>query len=174
MSLVISNFDWLDYFSLSDDFKLFWKWRGDVRPQWNGNYAGKEAGTKNIGYIQIILNKKPFLAHRIIWEIYNGKIPKGMEIDHINHIRDDNRIENLRLVSKQDNLKNQSKRNDNTSGVTGVSWNKREQKFRAYININGKEKHIGYFVDLKSAVLARKSLEKEIGYHENHGAENER
>lgn len=171
MSSVTRNFDWLDCFSLSDDFKLFWKLRDDVRTQWNVRYAGREAGTKGSGgYAQVIVNCKPIGAHRIIWEMYNGPISKGMEIDHINHIRDDNRIENLRLVSKHENLKNQSKRNDNTSGVTGVSWNKREQKFRAYININGKEKHIGYFVDFESAVLARKALEKEIGYHENHGA----
>lgn len=60
-------------------------------------------------------------AHRIIWEMFNGAIPEGKEIDHINGVKSDNRIENLRLCDRHINCKNAAKRRDNSSGVTGVS-----------------------------------------------------
>ncbi len=58
------------------------------------------------GYIYVTSNHKQYLAHRIIWEAFNGKIPDGMQIDHINTIRDDNRLENLKLVSSKENANN--------------------------------------------------------------------
>lgn len=59
-------------------------------------------------------------AHRVIWEMHNGEVPEGMEIDHINGVKHDNRIENLRCVDRWVNCKNAAMRKDNTSGVTGV------------------------------------------------------
>jgi hypothetical protein len=90
-------------------------------------------------------------------------------IDHKNHNREDNRFKNLRDTTQQSNNKNASKRKDNTSGVVGVSWNKRNEKFVANININGLQKHLGYFKNKKDAIKTRKNAEEQHGYHENHG-----
>lgn len=135
-------------------------------------FAGDSVGCENnVGYLQVSVKSKPLYVHRIIWEMHNGPIPEGMEIDHINQVRTDNRIENLRLVSHQGNLKNQSMNSGNTSGHAGVSWFKRGGKWRATIKVGGRQIHIGYFASFESAVAARKAAEKQYGFHDNHGAE---
>ncbi len=57
-----------------------------------------------MGYVRFKLNGKLKFAHRVIWEMFNGKIPEGKVIDHINGIKDDNRIENLRLTTQRQNV----------------------------------------------------------------------
>lgn len=155
--------NWNSYFEYKTG-KLYWKvTRGKSR-------AGNEAGyiTTN-GYMIIGLACKNYLAHRIVWEMHNGPIPEGMEIDHINHNRIDNRIENLRIVTKQCNLRNQSIRVNNTSGVTGVSWDKSVGKWHSQIKVASKSISLGVFVDFNDAVAARKEAERKYGFHENHG-----
>ena len=130
---------------------------------------------KNIGHITtcgyriFYKKKKPYLEHRVIWEKHNGKIPKGLEIDHINHDRLDNRIENLRLVTKQENQRNAKRRIDNTSGVTGVVWRNENKRWYAQIGIDGKNIHLGCFSEFSDAVNARKNAEVLYGFHKNHG-----
>lgn len=132
--------------------------------------AGSKAGYKmKTGYLSVSSNLKSQLVHRIIWEMHHGKIPDGMQIDHINHIRDDNRIENLRLVSNQENHKNISMQSNNTSGITGVYWHKAAKKWMASIKIDGKMRYLGLFSDINSAAKARLSAEKEHEFHDNHG-----
>lgn len=109
------------------------------------------------------------MEHRVIWELHNGPIPEGMQIDHINHIRSDNRIENLRLVTAKENGRNKKLNALNTSGCTGVQFNKEINKWLARIVVGGKVKTIGYyetFDDAKEARLARQFKEK---FHQNHG-----
>jgi hypothetical protein len=62
------------------------------------------------GYIHLRVGKTFKLAHRLIWEHVNGPIPKGMSIDHINGVRSDNRIVNLRLVTHQENIRYRDER----------------------------------------------------------------
>lgn len=131
-----------------------------------GMVAGSLSGN---GYLHINIGGRRVKNHRIIWEMHNGKIPDGMEIDHINHIKTDNRIENLRLVSHKQNLSNASLMADSSSGVSGVSWNRNRQKWHAYIKSNYKRRHIGFFDSFDDAVVARKHKEIELGFHENHG-----
>ncbi len=153
-------------FSYSDG-KLFWK----VSPC-NRVKVGNEAGSENSnGYVVIKIRGVFRKAHRIIWEMHKGPIPQGMEIDHENQIRNDNRIENLRLVSSKGNKKNTTRRCDNSSGVTGVYWFKRECKWKVQIKVDGKQSHLGLFDNLDDAVTARKSAERQHGFHENHGNE---
>ncbi len=76
--------------------------KGDI---YNSCRKYKGGKTKN-GYILVQLNHEQKYAHRLVWEAFNGKIPEGMEIDHINTIRDDNRLCNLRLVTPKENKKN--------------------------------------------------------------------
>ena len=107
---------------------------------------------KTNGYIQVMVDGKPVYEHRLIWESANGPIPKGMQIDHINRIRDDNRLENLRLVTPQQN-------HFNRSGVKGFRWEKQRKKWSAYIYLNGKMKNLGRFacmLDARAAYLRAK------------------
>ena len=121
------------------------------------------------GYVQTSIKGRFYLVHRIIWEMHNGKIPEGMEIDHINHDRSDNRIENLRLVTGCENKKNQSIRKRNKSGFTGVSWHSKAKKWRAEIKSNGVYRYLGLYSSIDDAINARKEAEKEFMFHENHG-----
>lgn len=139
---------------------------------WNAKLSGKEAFTLETGgyYEGRILGKK-YLAHRIIWLWVTGECPKE-QIDHINHVKNDNRWCNLRQVSNQENGKNQSVRKTNTSGQMGVYFNKRTNKWRAYISVNGKSVYIGEFDLVEGAIQARKEVEVRYRFHENHGERN--
>lgn len=139
----------------------------------NTKFAGKVAGTvKKVrnqeGYIYIHTAGYVFKAHRLAWWFVYGEWPTN-EIDHINHIRSDNRIKNLRVVDRSSQNKSASKRKDNTSGYCGVTWHKGLNKWMACINVNGKRIHLGYHVDLQDAVLARLAAEKEHGFSKTHG-----
>jgi len=142
----------------------------DQANAWNAKKAGKPALTavNNKGYKTGGIFRKPYKAHRVIWAMATGAWPES-QIDHINGIRDDNRIENLRDVTNQENSRNRKLRNDNTSGHIGVSWDKQENKWRAFIHVNGKKKHLGFFIDKADAIAARKAAEIEHGFHSNHG-----
>lgn len=145
--------------------RLYWKeWRIGIR-------RNLLAGTVNKkGYRSICFPGGVFeYAHRIVWKIHYGNIPEGMDVDHINHERDDNRIENLRLVTRQDNLRNKGVVSSNT-GVMGVYWNKKTNRYTANITINKKTKHLGTFMTLDAAAKARKEAERLYGFHENHGS----
>lgn len=154
-----------------------WLKRTDNKPmvnQWNGKLVGKTAGTsrktkQGKTYIFINVSNKISRAHRLAFIYMNGSIPSGMEVDHINGDGTDNRWENLRLVNRTVNSQNHRKNSNNTSGVTGVVWNKRASKWMARIGFNGKTINLGYFDDLFSASLARKEAENKYGYHKNHG-----
>lgn len=135
-------------------------------------YEGDIAGTiDKDGYIRIALFRKAVLAHRFAWESIHGDIPEGMQIDHINHVRNDNRVENLRLVTHIENGRNTKRSTRNTSGCVGVYWNKSRCKWWSFIgNVKkGDRKSLGYYSEWFDAVCARKRAEFELGYHENHG-----
>lgn len=104
------------------------------------------------GYIKIWINGKHYYAHRLAWLYNYGQIP-DKEIDHINHNKADNKIKNLRLANRNQNSFNTSIRSDNTSSVKGVSWYKNLNKWKVYIQVNKKQKTIGYFDDLEFAKL---------------------
>lgn len=102
-------------------------------------------GKNSDGYTTIMLNKKGYLAHRLAWLYTYGEFPKTF-LDHINETRDDNRIINLRLATRQENAQNISKPNiNNNSGFLGVSWHKQRKKWIACIHLNGRKKHLGCF-----------------------------
>jgi len=132
--------------------------------------AGKVVGSKSDeGYLRVRIDGQLYPLHRLAWLYMDGKFPKG-DVDHINHDRTDNRIRNLRVVTPSENMKNQAMRCTNTSGVMGVSWNKRDNKWMAYIWSKGKMKHLGRYSDYFNAVCVRKAAEIRYGFHENHGA----
>jgi hypothetical protein len=88
--------------------------------------------------------------------------PDGVVVDHVNHNTLDNRRENLRACSHSENNHNQRKRCDNSSGFKGVSWNKRQKKWRAYIKINGKQQHLGYYTSEIEAAAAYDAAAAEL------------
>lgn len=136
---------------------------------WNSRYANTEAFTANAhGYRIGKIYDRTHRAHRVIWLLSHKEWPDG-QIDHINGVRSDNRIENLRSVTQAENGKNQRKRRNNTSGVFGVAWDKHNRKWRAVIHNDGKSMFLGQFDDISDAAEARKSAERKLGYHENHG-----
>ncbi|TES59213.1 HNH endonuclease [Pseudomonas syringae pv. tomato] len=130
--------------------------------------AGRPSGSLNSwGYVQFHFQGSYYKAHRVVWLICKGYWPE--ELDHINGNRTDNRIENLREVTRQENLRNQKIRSNNTSGVMGVGWDKCNRRWTARIRYEGKNKCIGYFKTFDEAAAARKAAEIAFGYHPNHG-----
>lgn len=119
------------------------------------------------GYIRISINCKTYKAHRLAWFYVHGEWPD--EVDHIKHIRDDNRISELRAASPAINRKNQSLNIKNTSGVTGVYWDKVRKKWKSQIKVNKKVIALYSLGGKFEAVCARKSAENKYGFHENHG-----
>lgn len=141
--------------------------------RFNNRYAGKIAGgTDWSGYRNCRLDGKPYAVHRLAFLFMAGFLPTE-EVDHINGIRNDNRWSNLRCVSSVENSKNRRLNKNSTTGVCGVYWRERHQKYQASIGISvaGKRKstHLGYFNSLEEAALARKLAEEQHGYHTNHG-----
>ena len=127
--------------------------------------SNSPAGTlSGSGYIQICLDKKIYQAHRLAWFYVYGKFP-SKDLDHINRIKTDNRICNLREVTKSQNAQNTIISKANTSGIKGVNWCKRAKKWRAYIKLNGNFKSLGYFLNIKDAQLAYELASKTIHTH---------
>ena len=124
------------------------------------------------GYRCFDVAGKTLKAHRIIFLLMLGFIPDG-EIDHINHTRSDNRWDNLRVVSKQTNMRNLSKYASNTSGVTGVTWHSKQKRWNARIMVNGKAINLGSFENKEDAIVARLEAVKKYNFHENHGESND-
>ncbi len=119
------------------------------------------------GYLKIKINGKSYKAHRLAWLYEKGKMPKH-QIDHINHIKDDNRTCNLREVTNAENNRNRPMQCNNSSGIVGVDWVKKKKRWRARIVIGRKEIHLGTFVNIKKAREAREDAKKRYGFHPNH------
>tara|TARA_R110000764_G_C10905114_1_gene371980 strand:- start:75 stop:641 length:567 start_codon:yes stop_codon:yes gene_type:complete len=163
--------------------KLFWRERGaelfnptkgrganHACAQWNSRFARKEAFTSNDnkGYKCGLIFGKGYFAHRVIWAMTQNEWPAA-QIDHINGVRDDNRVGNLRAVTNRENCKNRRVRSDNSSGSTGVYFYAHQGIWVATICANGKNKYLGRFLNKDDAITARKEAEVKYGFHPNHG-----
>lgn len=156
--------------------RFFWLPRSPLIPQdasrvrgWNVSHAGKEAFlTSNRGYRMSRIGDMNFFAHRVAWAIHHGRWPTG-EIDHINGVKADNRIANLRDVTRKENCRNQRFHCNNTSGINGVSFHRATQKWSAYIRTDDGLRHLGLFPSVARAAAARRAAEQTHGYHPNHG-----
>ncbi len=130
--------------------KLTWK----VKP--NGRVElGSEVGhRRKDGYLSTKIKRKNYLVHRLIWRIAYGEDPE-CDIDHINGDRSDNRLKNLRLATRQQNLRNSANLKNNTTGYKGVFFHSQSGKFRARIIISGKRIHLGSFDSKHEAAIIR-------------------
>lgn len=129
--------------------------------------ATQAAYIDNLGYRRIDIFKRRHFEHRLVWLIHHGEWPKD-QIDHINHNRADNRIENLRAVTPMDNSRNRSPSARSRRGALGVS-RKKDGRWRATIGSGNQVEHLGIFGTEEEAVAARKAAEQRLGYHPNHG-----
>lgn len=135
----------------------------------NCSIAGETIKTKpRHGYLHITVNSTLYPAHRLVWLYMTGEWPED-QIDHINHDKTDNRINNLREVTQQENSRNQCICIRNKSGVTGVHWDKERKRWHAQIYVSYRSKTLGRFDDKFEAICARKAAEVKYGFHENHG-----
>ncbi len=155
--------NWHEWFCY-DGINLIWKKsRGRMK-------AGSIAGCPNdTGRIRVRLLGRWYKAHRIIWEMHNGPIPEGYEIDHLDHDPSNNRLNNFRLVLGKENAKNRPKNKNNTSGYIGVYWDKEREKWYSQIWVNYKCITLGRFYRMEDAIKARQEAEIKYGFHPNHG-----
>lgn len=141
---------------------------------WRARYACAPAGHKHTctvgkSYIQVRVKGVLHYAHRIVWVLNYGFLEETMEIDHIDGNGINNKIENLRVVTNQENKRNQRLMSSNSSGYTGVSFDKRRGRYEAYITIQSKKISLGSFKTAEEAYAIRCAANKEFGFHENHG-----
>lgn len=126
------------------------RWRKKRRRVNKGDVAGS---AHNLGYIRITFEYRSLFAHRVAWLLIHGEWPTG-EIDHINGIKTDNRLENLRLATRLENSRNRKRQKNNKCGVKGVSLHRNSGKWRAAISIDRKQIIIGEFDSKDEAALA--------------------
>ena len=120
------------------------------------NRVKKDAGTvTSKGYVHLWLDGVRYAAHRIVFLYCYGEWPEGA-VDHINRVRHDNRLANLRLVSASQNQQNRVLSKNNSSGHKGVSWDRSRGKWAAAIYHASKCKHLGRFVNIEDAIAAYK------------------
>jgi hypothetical protein len=117
------------------------------------------------GYHETRVDGVTYVVHRLIWLYHYGYLPEN-DIDHINRNRADNRIENLREVSHQCNLRNIGIAINNTSGIKGVSYCQKRRQWRAYLKADQKNIFLGRFCDFFEAVAARLAAEQCLGWFE--------
>lgn len=124
----------------------------------NGNgrrvRAGEAAGTvSDQGYVRVVVDRRRYAAHRLVWILHHGAIPPQLVVDHINGARSDNRIENLRLVTHNVNMQNKP----HPKGYTKIP-----SGFRAQICVDGKQKVLGVYKTEAEATTAYRSYKRNV------------
>jgi hypothetical protein len=148
--------EWLRY---EPELGVFF-WRKSLK---NGTKADDVAGgLDGDGYVVIRLSGRLWRANRLAWLVTHGEIPAGLDIDHINGDRSDDRITNLRAVTRSENNQNQRRaRKDNKTGMLGVAFHKHSGLFNARIKLSGKSKSLGYFKTPEEAHAAYVQCKRE-------------
>jgi hypothetical protein len=128
----------------------------------------KASNINNKGYLYTSINGKNFLEHRIIWAMHYDSVPKC--IDHKDNNKLNNRIENLREATPQENQQNSAIPKNNTSGTKNVTFCKRTKKWQVQLMINYKLKFFGRYKFKEIAcVISQLARHKNFGEFANHG-----
>ena len=137
-------------FSYSEETGLFTRL---VRVSRRGKVGENAGHLISTGYVKIGIGKKYYLAHRLAWLYVYGHFPKN-NIDHINGIKTDNRISNLREATFEENSRNVGITSRNNSGFKGVYFIKKRNKWATRCSVNKKEIYLGSFDTAEEASKA--------------------
>jgi hypothetical protein len=122
-----------------------------IRTSMNTKVGDKLGSLNNNGYMYAMIDYETFSIHHLSWFYVYGVMPMHC-IDHINGIKTDNRISNLRDIPFINNMQNERKaRVNSTSGYLGVRWRKDRSKWVATLRVNGKAKRLGSFDNKEDA-----------------------
>jgi len=137
---------------------------------WNTRFAGAETCTTDNGkgYRTVAIFGRAYKAHRLAWAIVHGEWPTG-EIDHLDHNPSNNCLENLRDVSRKENLRNRPPQKNNSSGHVGINWQADCKAWTASIGVDGRSIYLGLFQDKDAAIAARRAAEQRYGFHPSGG-----
>lgn len=137
----------------------------------DGSIRKSPGSLNNRGYMRTWMGGRPMYVHRLVWEHVNGPIPEGLEVDHINGVKHDNRIVNLRLVTRGQNLQNQHHcHSRNRAGVKGVTLEPSTGNWTAHIRVNGQRYYLGYFTTIEDAQRAYAGAAALLHTHNPHAA----
>lgn len=142
---------------------LTWKSKPSKKTAINSRAGSLEKS----GYRIIWFNGKKYREHRLIWFWVHGVFPTH-EIDHINHIRDDNRLCNLREVTHAENARNRTRQKTRIDEA-GIWYCRNRKRYIAEITFNGKKVYQKTFINIDEAISQRKAKLLELGFHQNHG-----
>ena len=148
-----------DYITYSEESSTGLVWRVN---RGNNRVKGKEAGRINQkGYFRVGFNGEDYRNNRVVYFLCTGIDPEEKEVDHEDNNTLNNKIWNLRLATHKQNLDNRKKCKNNTSGVTGVCWDKKANKYKSSIMYNYKYLNLGYFnkSDKDKAIAVRIAAE---------------
>lgn len=147
------------------DGKLYWK----INTNPSKKLIGKEAGCKSSGAYGVVnLDGQAYSVHKVIFCMHNGFMP--VVVDHINGIKDDHRLENLRAATHQSNNWNKVVQSNNKLGLKNISWHKQNQKYWVQLAKHGKKVVSVFVEDLELAELvAIEARNKYHGEFANHG-----
>lgn len=133
-------------------------------------YPGIVEGTKQKSRTVVTkVDGKRVVVSRVIWQLIHGDFDETLVVDHINGDWTDNRLSNLRLVPQYINGRNLKNKSNNTSGYPGVYWKRDKNKWCVEVWVLGKKHFFGHFSDFESAKRRRIEVQKQFGYHKNHG-----
>lgn len=136
-------------------------WKIPARRRKIGDVAGT---VRRDGYVQIQIKYRLYLVHQLMIFVQYGEYPK-YEIDHINRIRSDNRLTNLRVVTRKENSENKSLLSNNKSGYRGVCWDSDKQKWLVQVKHNGVNYYVGRYIDIEDANIAAVNFRNQIFTH---------
>ena len=115
------------------------------------------------GYRKIRVCGKMYQEHRIVYLMHHGYMPEN-EVDHIDRNRSNNKIDNLREVSRSCNARNSGTPANSATGVKGVFFDKSKQKYLSHVKVNGKKRYLGFFDNIVDAARRRLAEEGVLGF----------